>query len=439
MSTNPAPQNASCPACGTLYSVPQSALGRVVKCRQCQNTFKIGGDPAQGQTGMITASAAARQADSARIDADRPAELGNRDISAPATGPRRKKHLPWMVVGAAVLLFSCLIGCPLLSAIGILYGYVLTRPDNGPATTQAEAAPQVHPEAPKVQPEVAPPPPPRAAQPVLEQTPVKLAIVRKPGQQQTVKFEAEWKLAIKYPQENAEHSFAAKFALRYRETTDRIDELQGKVYQRLNYQGCSLHIDYDKEEKVILLKDQEQIVTSLGQLSSTRKLTRLNQPADMELDFGQAAIDPDVQKGIAGFHNYMNLLLGMVTVTVPDKETVAPGDSWSNSESISMASARNKAESTMEMSYKYLGLRKRDNRVEAVIGLKAHILSKKANEVEMKGDGDGEAILNLTTGQIGRVKLDLKFDFDTSLFVDNDARAKGTVELTLEPGPTDEK
>ena len=343
-----------------------------------------------------------------------------------------------------MLLCSCLVGCPLISVIGY-YGFLVSGSNANSSSPQAQvqappemkAPPEVKQRPPAVQaakPEVKPVPPP-IVEPVLEPTPVKLALVHKLGDQHSVKFGANFKLTVRDPLEKEEHSFASIFSLRYQETTEKIDELQGKVQLRCNHQACRFDINYDKEEKVILMHDQEQIIATLAQVSSTRKLTRRNQEIDRELDFGQGLfVDPDLQKGVAAFHSSMTLLQSMITVELPDKEeAVVPGDSWSTSHSISMSSARNKGQSTtMGITYKYAGIRKRDNRDGAVINLTVHLLGKKGDVVQLKGDGEGEAILDLESGQISKVKLDLKLTFDTSMFVDSPFKANGTVGLTLD-------
>jgi hypothetical protein len=281
------------------------------------------------------------------------------------------------------------------------------------------------------------PAPPPKKDPGLEEKPAELVARHKAGAQHSVVFDAKLDLASRDPMEKdgPEHPFGAKFGLRYRETLEKIDDIQNKVTVRLDYEDCKFNLSYDREEGRVHMVDQEEVVKALSRATGLQTLTRLNRSVDTQLDFSKAAMNRDIEKSAANFHMNVTTLLRMISVPLPEQESVAPGDSWTTSVTISSGSReKGKGGATnLEMSYKYLGLRKENGKEVAVIALQPHLLSKKGREIQLKGDGDGEACIDLDLGIVRTAKLDLKLDLDPSMFVRGGSTSKstGTLHLTL--------
>lgn len=391
---------------------------------------------------------------------------GTRKAYALGTGPNRKYHLPWITATAA----ACLVG--------LAYGGMAVRSwwDAQPTTAQSDVVAQaqpvatqesVKPTAEKKPDSKKPDDKPAAekkpddklvadkkpddkpvvekkpdAKPVTEKKVDDAPIQRKPSDlvvkprlgRRSVQFDVKMKFKTVNKEPEEDHTFVANFAAQILETTERIDQLQRNTFLKLQYQDCKLKFTLGKEEGAIVMPDQEEVAKHLPKVVMRQKLGRHNQQLDLELDLNEVPDEGDLQKSIAGFHTNLNFMMDLLSVRMPEKDLVEPDESWSSAHTLSMPSEGKKAESTtVEMTYKYIGMRKRNGRDEAIIAVKPLIMSKKGQEILLKGEGDGEAILDLDAAQITSVNLKIKMDMEKSavLIDGSDERATGTMELSL--------
>lgn len=405
---------------------------------------------------------------------------GTRKAYALSTGPNKKYHLPWITATAA----ACIAGLVYGGMAAMSWWDAQTAPSQGDAVAQAQPAATQDPIKPSAEkkpddkpaadkksddkpvaekkpdnkpvaekkpdgkPAVEKKPDDKPAaekkpddKPVTEKKPDDVAIQRKPSDlvvkprlgQRSVQFDVKMKFKTLSKEPDGAHTFGANFAAQILETTERIDQLQRNTFVKLKYEECKLKFSLDKEDDAVVILNQEEIAKHISKVVMRQKLDKENQQLDLELDLNEVPDEGDTQKAIASFHSNLNLMMGLLCVRMPGKDFVEPDESWSESHSVSMPGGGKSADTTtLATKCTYLGIRKRNGRDEAIISVKPTILSKKGDEVLLKGEGDGEAVLDLDAAQITSVQLNIKMDMDTSMvLIDGKERATGTLELSL--------
>jgi S1-C subfamily serine protease len=126
------------------------------------------------------------------------------------------------------------------------------------------------------------------------------------------------------------------------------------------------------------------------------------------------AVNPDLVKKVELFHEPTSAGLHALSVTMPNKrDAIAVGESWKAPPRSLPIDTPGKFETgSLEITYTYLGQRRRGSRDEAVIAIDGMARGGKSKD-PIGGRATGLAVLDLGTGQISQV--------DTKVIVDMDA------------------
>ena len=280
-------------------------------------------------------------------------------------------------------------------------------------------------------------------EPMLERRKTHL-IVRHEMKQYAVKFEATANLTTTNRMGQPEHVFVARHAAQLQEKTEKIDDVRNYVFLRFDYKTCTLDFDLDGKKNAVIMLNQEERTKHLPAVAWTKKVSGDNHIFDVDLDVSQVPDLPGLRRQTASFHqSHFEELHRMVWIPMPEKEPdqldyplMAPGDNWSDSWKTAMANAGGKGQGStrdLETIYTYLGIRKQQEREEAVIHVKATVRETRGKEVRLSADGEGKAYLDLEAREITRVDLDFKLAFETGVFVINgDSKGTGTLKLRLQ-------
>jgi hypothetical protein len=119
--------------------------------------------------------------------------------------------------------------------------------------------------------------------------------------------------------------------------------------------------------------------------------------------------NPQQVKSIKDFHEMVQQGLEALSVSLPPNGSVQPLESWRAERHLPIDTPGRMESGKLEVTFTYLGTRKRDGRDEAVIGMDGLVLGKNEG---IGGRASGQILVDLTSGQTllaeTTVKLQLK-------------------------------
>jgi S1-C subfamily serine protease len=124
------------------------------------------------------------------------------------------------------------------------------------------------------------------------------------------------------------------------------------------------------------------------------------------------------------FHEPNGAALEALSVPMPFKkagETTAPGETWKSERSLPIDSPGKYENGKVNMTYTFLGVRKRDGRDEAVISMDG-VVSGGSAETAIGGRASGLALLDLSSGIITTAKTNVVVDMEATLSELDDAK-----------------
>ena len=126
---------------------------------------------------------------------------------------------------------------------------------------------------------------------------------------------------------------------------------------------------------------------------------------------GGIGVPSDVADEVAGFVMEVQQSLEAMAVPLPNR-MVQPGENWQASRTLPIDSPGRRQSGSMEMTYTYLGCRKREGRDEAVIGVRGRLQSSGLRKSISGGKASGTALIDLATGQVTLARASLTVDME---------------------------
>jgi len=150
-----------------------------------------------------------------------------------------------------------------------------------------------------------------------------------------------------------------------------------------------------------------RLITTIVQLDRLGNITR--QVVDPRPLAQLSQIDPRQVKSIKEFHEMVQQGLEALAVSLPASGSAKPLDSWKAERYLPIDTPGRAESGKLDMSFTYLGTRKRDGREEAVLGMEGLVHGK--NDA-VSGRANGQILVDLSNGQPllaeTTVKLQLK-------------------------------
>ena len=125
-------------------------------------------------------------------------------------------------------------------------------------------------------------------------------------------------------------------------------------------------------------------------------------------------VSPDLRKEVEGYVMEVQQSLEAMTVPLPNR-VVNYGASWQAQRTLPIDSPTRRESGVMEMTYTYLGCRKRGGRDEAVIALRGRIRSSGRRQAIIGGKANGTALIDLQSGQVTLARASLAVDMEARL------------------------
>jgi S1-C subfamily serine protease len=184
-----------------------------------------------------------------------------------------------------------------------------------------------------------------------------------------------------------------------------------------NAQGTTVTLQYVKVERTNYEKVDDKGTPDdfkpfpsplLAKIGNSYKLIRAVQSYDptgnlksMPLDRqSEASIPAQGQKLLASLHQPLTEALSSVSVPLPNKNGVAPHESWKSSRNVPIETPDKVMIATYNLTYTYVGQRKRDGRDEAVIAIAGELQNVDGKSVKVASTLTGTALVDLATGEV---------------------------------------
>lgn len=146
----------------------------------------------------------------------------------------------------------------------------------------------------------------------------------------------------------------------------------------------------------------EAIKNDLKRLVTHVSLDRVGNITRQDLIFDQrslaqlARVNPDQIKLISEFHEMMQQSLEALSVSLPINGTAQPLESWKAERHVPIDTPVKSESGKLDVTYTFLGVRKRDGRDEAVISMDGMVRGK---DDSIGGKADGHILVDLANGQ----------------------------------------
>jgi hypothetical protein len=157
----------------------------------------------------------------------------------------------------------------------------------------------------------------------------------------------------------------------------------------------------------LFINDLPRLVTTSVQLDRLGNI--LQQAVDQR---PLALIDPQQAESIRHFHERIQQGLESLSVSLPPSGTANPLDSWRAERSLPIDTPGKTELGKIDVTFTYLGTRKRDGRDEAVINMDGVVRGK---EDGISGRAAGQILVDLNTGQTIRAETTVKLQLEALL------------------------
>jgi hypothetical protein len=161
----------------------------------------------------------------------------------------------------------------------------------------------------------------------------------------------------------------------------------------------------DKDEQFI--QDLPRLVTTSVQLDRVGNIVQ--QAIDPR---PLALIDPEQAKSVRGFHERIQQGLESLSVSLPSSGTANPLDSWKAERALPIDTPGKTEFGKLDVTFTYLGTRRRDGRDEAVINMDGLVRGK---DDGISGRAAGQVLVDLASGQTIRAETTVKLQLEALL------------------------
>ncbi len=160
--------------------------------------------------------------------------------------------------------------------------------------------------------------------------------------------------------------------------------------------------------------NDEQFIHDLPRLVTTSvQLDRVGNIVQQAIDPRPLArIDPELVKSIRGFHERIQQGLESLSVSLPPSGTANPLDSWKAERALPIETPGKTELGKIDVTFTYLGTRRRDGREEAVINMDGLVRGK---EDGINGRAAGQILVDLVSGQTIRAETTVKLQLEALL------------------------
>jgi S1-C subfamily serine protease len=126
--------------------------------------------------------------------------------------------------------------------------------------------------------------------------------------------------------------------------------------------------------------------------------------------------------------------LKVLSIPLPEKK-IEVQDTWKAQRTFQIGSAIISVPVQADVTYKYMGVQKRDGREGALIRLNGRVKGRKGDGLDVSGSAKGSAFISLETGQVISADATIKADMDLT-FSRKQAKAVATLAVLMKrPGP----
>jgi hypothetical protein len=160
------------------------------------------------------------------------------------------------------------------------------------------------------------------------------------------------------------------------------------------------------------------------QIGSSYKKMKVNEQLDSTGTIVKTALDQKslpagtTQKtadSLLAFHKPISMALNSVAISLPNRNGVQPNDSWKAKRDFLLETPDKVYVAFFDMTYTYLGQRRRDSHDEAVIAIAGDLQRMEGKNGKVAANISGTALVDLVTGEIIQAKTTLVMDDQISL------------------------
>jgi S1-C subfamily serine protease len=112
------------------------------------------------------------------------------------------------------------------------------------------------------------------------------------------------------------------------------------------------------------------------------------------------AAPPDVRRELEDLHSQIQDSLEALVVPIPGRQ-INPGEAWQDSPNLFIGGIpTGDVPARLKLIYRYLGVRKRGNREQAVIRISGQVVSRPGVDIQIRGEAKGMAFFDMALGQL---------------------------------------
>jgi S1-C subfamily serine protease len=232
----------------------------------------------------------------------------------------------------------------------------------------------------------------------------------------------------------------------YNAPAKMVTRVKFREHVSANNAGAALRLEYiDINRELIIdgVRRQSQLLASVeDDLLKLQVLLQMDAQGNVtanQLDLNTLGLitrgpnGRQKQSAIIKFHEPVKHGLDALSVPLPGRE-VKPLESWKARRPLPVNTPNRYELGTLDLTYTYLGVRKNTvGREEAVIAIDGLVLGAEGKEAQFGGRASGEAVVDLTTGQITKTRTKVTMDLEVP--IELDAAPSGD-EIGSKPGET---
>jgi S1-C subfamily serine protease len=261
--------------------------------------------------------------------------------------------------------------------------------------------------------------------PPVEHRPVQLVYKHQVGSNRPLTLHS-W-LAMKLLDfRTGEHTLTATTAIRCNENTQVVGT-EDVANVRLQYRAYNT--DYQLDNRVIPNANLPRIRQDISTLAADLSIDKQGNLVGNQVDTKR--VSQNSLTDLALIHEHVQQALEVSAVPLPNK-LVAPGESWKAERSLPHPLAGQSDAGVLDLTYTYVGVRKRNGREEAVLALDGKVRNLKPEGARVEGRAHGTAVVDLAGGQVHQADLALILDLDLAQSAGLTIRADGTLDVRLE-------
>jgi hypothetical protein len=209
------------------------------------------------------------------------------------------------------------------------------------------------------------------------------------------------------------------------------ESTQGADRMRLQYRSFELS-STGPPPPPFPAREVTQIQRSIDGVTTDLRLDSRGHIQRHDSDFRAAPLG--IRKKLEAVHNHVVLTLQAFSVPVPNGKA-NPLMTWKEHSPLPIVVGQDAEDTSLDTTYTYLGVRTRNGRQEAVIGLSGVVKGPGGSDADLSGKVEGVAVFDLADGQISEVDARVSYFLQMeNPLMGGRSRGNGIIELTLRRG-----